>query len=134
MNQNEAIEIKRTIEGAYPKFTEIKDSLFIILMGEYDYETMQVACVNLIKTRKFPPTIAEIIEEYKKTTVERRSLIIDKMRAAGYFTHQGVVCEEEYRKSIVFVESGVIPPFLMKMIQQFLRKNKEIEGVKNEIC
>lgn len=130
MTQEQALEIKSTLESAFPKFTEIKNTLFVVIMADYDYETMQVACVNLIKTRKFPPSIAELLEEYKKTTVERRSLIIDKMKDAGYFTHQGILCEEEYHKATVFVESGVIPPFLARMIQHFLRRTKEIEGVR----
>ena len=124
MNQNEAIEIKRTLESVYQKYKEMTDSLFIILMGEYEFETMQVAVIELIKTSKYPPTIADLIQEYKGTTVERRSIIIDEMNALGYFK-----CEQEYQKAINFVTSNVIPPFLRKMIQEHLRnKNQKALG------
>jgi hypothetical protein len=124
LNQNEAIEIKRTLESVYQKYKETTDSLFIILMGEYEFETMQVAVIKLIKTSKYPPSIAELLQEYKSTTVERRSIIIDEMNALGYFKSK-----EEYEKSIVFVTSNVIPPFLRKMIQEHLRnKNQKALG------
>lgn len=123
MNQNEAIEIKRTLEAVYKNFKEMNDSLFIILMGEYEFETMQVAVINLIKNSKFPPSISELLEAHNEVRAERRRIIIDEMNKLGYFYDT-----TEYNKATLFVTTGVIPPFLHKMIQKHLREKKLLLG------
>jgi len=119
MTIKQAVEIKRLLEGNFIRAKEMSDDVFIVTLSEYDFATMQQVIIKIIKTYKFAPTIANIIEEYNKTTLELKNEIVDGMNKAGYFK-----CKEEYQKSLVFVESGVIPPFLQKMIQEYLNKNK----------
>jgi hypothetical protein len=119
MTLEQSLEIKRLLEGNFFKVKEMSDKVFGVILTDYDFKTMQQVGIKIIKTYKFAPTLANIIEEYNKTTLELKNEIVDGMNKAGYFK-----CKEEYQKSLVFVESGVIPPFLQKMIQEYLNKNK----------
>jgi hypothetical protein len=119
MTLDQSLEIKRLLEGNFVKVKEMSDKVFVVILTDYDFATMQQVCIKMIKSYKFAPTIANIIEEYNRTTLELKNDVVEGMNKAGYFK-----CEEEYHKSLVFVESGVVPPFLQKMIQRYLNQNK----------
>lgn len=141
---------------AYPYyFKELNDEEFIGLtgmyqeqLGCYDYEIVMRAINKIIKTSKFMPTIAEILDNCENQVSSYSLEILNKMKEDGYFKYG--VCGEldesqqsrNYEKAINFVSRGIIPEWLLEDMQKYGYKvntllpdkgeeRKEV-GVRNE--
>jgi len=70
MNKTQTMDLLDVLRQAYPKFfiAEGKDDLmkqanvWYLCLMDYDFTQVQAAAISLIKTLKFPPTIADITE------------------------------------------------------------------------
>ncbi len=131
---------------AYPYyFKELNDEEFIGLtgmyqeqLGCYDYEIVMRAINKIIKTSKFMPTIAEILDNCENQVSSYSLEILKRMKDDGYFKYG--VCGEldenqqsrNYEKAINFVSRGIIPEWLLEdMIKYGFRANNLL-GVKEK--
>jgi len=74
MNKTETMDLLDVLKQAYPKFfispdeQELKKqaNVWYLCLMDYDFTQVQAATISLIKTLKFPPTIADITESLYK--------------------------------------------------------------------
>ena len=106
---------------AYPYYFKDLDEEMILGMVKmyqdqlagYDYEIVINAIDNIIKTSKYMPTIAEILENCEK---------LDKSQQS-----------RNYEKAITFCETRIIPDWLLKdMIQYGFKANYLLETKNKE--
>lgn len=128
MTINEALSIKRLLEGNYLKVKEMDDTVFSAMLSELNYKTMQETCINYIKTNKFVPNIANLIDAYNDTLAKERQVVIHQMNQAGYF-----YSTTEYEKALLFAEKNIIPHWFKKMMLDFLGHNKKISNDKKQL-
>lgn len=69
---------------------------------------------ELIKKNKFMPTIAEIIDEYKKQYKNELLSKIENMRTQNYFKENS-----EYDKAVMWIENNNIPHWFKDDINNF---------------
>lgn len=100
------------------------------MLGEYNEQVLNEVAKKIIKTKKYMPTIAEIIEICEDEKKNVRNVIIEKMIANGYFKS-----EKEIEKVYLWIEQNIIPKWLqedMKKYYTIMISNKEklqIEGI-----
>lgn len=114
MTVQQSLTIKRLLEGNFLKVKEQDDEIYVAMLSEYDFEKMQTAVKNFILKSKFPPTIADLVEEYKKLKDSRQIEIVNQMKFAGIFRDN-----TEYEKALSMVERGIIPDWFQKMMDEF---------------
>lgn len=124
---------------AYGKeYNQLEAQQVYEFVKEYDYDTFIRATKDIIRTSKFIPKIADLIEACEKNKRSAKIEVIDYMRSVGYFKYSphGEVTEEKasinYRKALRFIEIGVIPDWLQEDIDYYVNqmhqlrlKNKE---------
>lgn len=73
---NNILDGLRSIYGAdkFPKLTEFAMDMWFESMKDLDYKQTKVAIANYIKVGKFPPTIADIREQYRLILNETQDL------------------------------------------------------------
>ena len=99
MNKQETVKLLSMLKVAYPKFfvsttdeeMQMQISLWFNCLKDYSFDMIQQSVYNLIKTLKFPPTIADITESVRKlmypdelTEQEAVNLIIKSLDNAYY--------------------------------------------------
>jgi hypothetical protein len=125
MIPTEVIQIKRMLEGNYLKAKEMDDTVFVLTLAEYDYQTMQQAVINYIKVNKYQPTVANLIDEYEEVVKRNSQVVIHEMARCGVFA-----CESEYEKALVWAEKGLFPNWFKDTINKFvLTRNLDAKKV-----
>ena len=133
---------------AYPYYFKDLDEEMILGMVKmyqdqlagYDYEIVINAIDNIIKTSKYMPTIAEILENCENKISSFALDILNKMKDDGYFkysTHGEELDKSQqsrnYEKAITFCETRIIPDWLLKdMIQYGFKANYLLETKNKE--
>lgn len=123
------------LKVAYPSYfrnLSSEDLLQLISMyqdslGSYNNQVLEEATKTIIKTKKYMPTIAEIIEICDSTKVIVRNEIIEFMIKDGYFKNQ-----REIEKTYNWLEKGIIPSWLKNDMYKYYSKmndcNKLLES------
>ena len=103
-------------------------SMYQNMLGDYNETILNNAIKTIIKTKKYMPSISEIIDICDSEKKQISNVIIEKMINDGYFKN-----DREIEKAILWVNEGVIPKWLredMKKYYSKLLENKRllIEG------
>lgn len=110
------------LKVAYPYyFKELTDEEFVGLLSMYQEElsmysesTLLTAVKNIIRRSKFFPTLKELLDECEGCKSHKRSLVIERMKQAGYFHN-----EREIEKTYHFLEEGIIPDWLLADMKKY---------------
>lgn len=121
MTIEEVLKIKKFLEGNYPKLKEADDEVYTMMLAEYEFNLMIEAAKNHIKKNKFPPTIANLLEEYDKVLRYYKTKIVRKMQNAGIFK-----TITEFEKALRFVERDIIPDWFRDMMIEFIKNDNQL--------
>lgn len=96
-------------------------SMYKDVLIDFNDSTIDAAINSIIKTNKFMPSIAEVVEECNKCLCFKSNEILRKMYDLGYF-HLNV-CDEQaklnYQKALMFAEKNIIPDWLLKDMREY---------------
>lgn len=121
---------------AYGKeYNQMEAQQIYEFVKEYDYDTFIRATKDIIRTSKFIPKIADLIEACEKQKEEKRVEVIDYMKECGYFylsyrpEHKldEVQATRNYLKVKTFIERGIIPDWLQEDIDYYTDQLKTIK-------
>jgi hypothetical protein len=121
MTTNEILQIKKMLEGNYPKLKDSEDAVFVMMLADYQFGLMAEASKNFMMTSKFPPTIANLLEEYEKVKLYRKTEIVRQMNNAGIFKDQS-----EFLKATRFIERDIIPDWFKTKMINFVEGNQKL--------
>lgn len=110
---------------AYPRyFNELEKEEFIgfsnmleTLLESYNDKILNAASKTIIKTKKYMPSIAEILEICDNTRIETRNEIVEKMKEDGYFKSP-----QEIDKIYGWLDEGIIPEWFKKDMKKYYNK------------
>ena len=120
---------------AYPRyFKELSNEDFIGLsnmleemLEKYNEVALNKVAKQIITTKKYMPTVAEILEMCEDTKVYVQNEIVDYMIKDGYFKAQS-----ELEKVYLWLEEGLIPAWFKEDMKKYYNKmigtKKLIEG------
>ena len=118
---------------AYGKeYSQLEAQQVYEFVKQYDYETFIKAVKELIRTSKFLPRIADLIEACEKYKNSTNKNVVDYMREVGYFKYSpyGEVTDEHasrnYSKALRFIELGIIPDWLQEDIDYYVNQMKQL--------
>lgn len=118
---------------AYGKeYSQMEAQQVYEFVKEYNYDTFIKATKEIIRTSKFLPKIADLIEACEKYKGSERKEVIDYMRSVGYFKYSayGEVTDEKasrnYCKALRFIELGVIPDWLQEDIDYYVNQMHQL--------
>ena len=118
---------------AYGKeYNQMETQQVYEFLKEYNYDTFIKATKEIIRTSKFLPKIADLIEACEKHKGSANKEVIDYMRNVGYFKYSphGEVTDDHasrnYSKALRFIELGVIPDWLQEDIDYYTDQLKTI--------
>ena len=137
MGQSKLISMFITkLKIAYPNF--FKDmsneqflelvALYQDMLGSYNEQTLNEGAKQIIKTKKYMPSISEIIEICDSVKTHVRNEIVEKMIQDGYFKSP-----REIDKIYMWLEEGIIPEWFKKDMMKYYntmiqtRENKLLE-------
>lgn len=103
---------EETLELWYQQFMNVNITIF------------KKAIQESIITKKYMPTIAELLEICKKEQINLKLSILDMMAKNGYFK-----TEKEYQKTIKWLEKDITPEWLLKDMQNQYKKELSNERV-----
>lgn len=103
---------EETLELWYSHFMNINITIF------------KKAIQDTIVSKKYIPTIAELLDMCKKEQVNMKLSIIDIMAHNGYFK-----TEKEYQKTIKWIEKDITPEWLLVDMQNQYKKELSNERV-----
>ena len=139
MKQEEFVKGLTYLGLAYGKeYTQIETKQIYDFLKEYNYETFTKAIKNIIRTSKFVPKIADLIEECERCKTTNRTEVIKYMWNSGYFKlsyrpeHQ--LSDEHamrnYNKVIMWLERDLLPDWLQEDINYYykLMKQEKLTG------
>lgn len=121
------------LKMAYPyyfkDFTE-EDTLDMVMMyqdmlGGYNEQTLDKVAKDIIKTKKYMPSISEIIELCDNCKIHVQNEIVEYMIKDGYFKAQS-----ELDKVYLWLEEGKIPAWFKEDMKKYYIK---MIGTKNLI-
>lgn len=129
---------------AYGKeYSQLEAQQVYEFVKEYDYDTFIRATKQIIRTSKFIPKIADLIEACESQKDVRKIEVIDYMKDSGYFyisykpDHKldEVQATRNYIKVRNFIERGIIPDWLKEDINYYYQKMKteQIELKENKL-
>ena len=127
---------------AYGKeYSQLETQQVYEFVKEYDYDTFIRATKEIIRTSKFLPRIADLIEACENNKSSAKIEVIDYMKEVGYFKYSpyGEVTDEKasrnYSKALRFIEIGVIPDWLQEDIDYYVNQMQQLklEDRKNKL-
>ena len=129
---------------AYGKeYSQLEAQQVYEFIKEYDYETFIRATKDIIRTSKFLPKIADLIEACEKQKEAKRVEAIDYMKECGYFylsNRPEQKLDEEhatrnYLKVKTFIERGIIPEWLQEDLKYYYDKmrHSQLESKTNKL-
>lgn len=134
MKQEEFVKAIAYLGMAYNKeYSQAETMQMYEFLKEYNYQTFTKAIKNIIKTSKFVPKIADLIEESEKQKETKRIEVIEYMRKSGYFntSSYGEIDEDHatlnYNKTIMWLEQGTVPSWLQEDINRYYRKMDKVQ-------
>lgn len=119
---------------AYGKeYNQMEAQQIYEFVKEYEYEVFIRATKDIIRTSKFLPKIADLIEVCEKQKEEKRVEVIDYMKECGYFylsyrpEHKldEAQATRNYLKAKTFIERGIIPDWLQEDINYYYKLMKQ---------
>lgn len=119
---------------AYGKeYNQMEAQQIYEFVKEYEYEVFIRATKDIIRTSKFLPKIADLIEACDKQKEEKRVEVIDYMKECGYFylsyrpEHKldEAQATRNYLKVKTFIERGIIPDWLQEDINYYYKLMKQ---------
>lgn len=115
MGKAEFTKCLKILTMAYSKDIDLDlITLWYSYLKNYSYETLFKAVNEIIRTKKFMPTIAEVIEYCNKYVDENKFKILKVMQNAGYFKDI-----KEYEKATHFLETNIIPRWFLEDMKKF---------------
>lgn len=116
------------LKTAYPYFfkdmkeEEIENmvSLYEEMLSSYNNITLELVAKEIIKTKKYLPSISEIIELCEEKRVYKRNEIIELMIKDGYFKNP-----LEIDKVYMWIGEGIIPSWLKEDMKKYYNKGIE---------
>lgn len=119
---------------AYGKeYSQMEAQQVYEFVKEYNYETFIKATKEIIRTSKYLPRIADLIEACEKYKNSANKSVIDYMQSVGYFKYSqfGELSDEHasrnYSKALRFIEIGVIPDWLQEDIVYYTDQMKTLQ-------
>lgn len=134
MKQEEFVKGLTYLGMAYGKeYNQMETKQIYEFVKEYNYETFVKAINSIIRTSKFVPKIAELIEECEKYKSATKTEVIKYMWNTGYFKlsyrpeHQ--LSDEHamrnYNKVIMWLERDLLPDWLQEDINYYYKLMKQ---------
>lgn len=140
MRIEEAIKGLSFLGLAYGKeYSQLEVQQVYEFIKEYNYETFIKAVKELIRTSKFLPKIADLIETCEKQKEAIKIEVVEYMKNDGYFTQNGFLddtqASKNYNKTISWLECGTTPEWLKNDINLYYQKmhNIQIETKQNKL-
>lgn len=129
---------------AYGKeYSQMEAQQVYEFVKEYEYEVFIRATKEIIKTSKFLPKIADLIEACEKQKEVKRVELIDYMKECGYFylsyrpEHKldEAQATRNYLKVKTFLERGIIPDWLKEDLKYYNEKmhHSQLENKTNKL-
>ena len=124
-----------TLKIAYPRyFNGMINEDFISftnmledMLGNYNEQTLDKVAKEIIKTKKYMPSMSEIIELCDNCKIYVQNEIVEYMIKDGYFHSP-----REIEKVYLWLEEGIIPAWLKEDMKKYYSKmienKKLIEG------
>ena len=118
---------------AYGKeYSQLECQQVYEFVKEYNYDTFIKATKEIIRTSKFLPKIADLIENCEKFKNSGNKEVIDYMRNVGYFKYSayGEITDEHasrnYDKAIRFIETGIIPDWFQEDLDYYINQMHQL--------
>ena len=131
MNRKDITRFIMILKTAYPySYKDMNEEeienligLYQEMLSNYNSETLDVVAKEIIKTKKYLPSISEIIEMCEEKKVCKRNEIIELMIKDNYFKSP-----QEIEKVYMWIGEGIIPNWLKEDMKKYYNKlieNKE---------
>lgn len=128
MKKEEMVKLLGYLGVAYGKeFTQQECEVYYDFFKDYNYSILQAAIKNTIKTSKYMPKIADLIEACDKSKEDNKVEIIELMKQQGYFK-----APSEYDKALAFVKKGIIPEWLKSDMKEAWQKYNMLQIETNQ--
>lgn len=134
MKQEEFVKGLTYLGLAYGKeFNQMETKQIYEFLKEYNYETFTKAIKNIIRSSKFVPKIADLIEECEKCKTSTKFEVVDFMRDTGYFKYSpyGEITDEHaarnYLKVKTFISRGIIPDWLQEDLNEYYGRMQQLK-------
>lgn len=112
MNRNEFQNVMETIKEAYgdkfQKLTTLMLNVWYDCLSDLDGEQLLKATGNYIKEKKYPPTIADLREEYRETRISKPIEESEEENPFERFQSLPQEVFEEFRRIGIIDEEGCI--------------------------
>ena len=129
---------------AYGKeYSQLECQQVYEFVKEYDYDTFIRATKEIIRTSKFIPKIADLIEACDSQKEAKKVEVIEYMNECGYFylsyrpEHKldEAHARRNYLKAKMFIERGIIPDWFQEDINYYYNKmqNAQLETKTNKL-
>lgn len=127
---------------AYGKeYSQMEAQQVYEFVKEYSYDTFIKAVKEIIRTSKFLPKIADLIEACEEYKSSAEKEVIDYMRNVGYFKYSpyGDVSDEKavanYYKAVNYIERGIIPDWFQEDLDYYTNQihQLKLEGRFNKL-
>lgn len=137
MNKKDITKLILVLKTAYPysfkdmseEDTENLVDLYCEMLCNYNSETLEAVAKEIIKTKKYMPSISEIIELCEEKKIHRRNEIVELMIKDGYFKSP-----LEIDKVYMWIDEGIIPSWLREDMKKYYKlgiENKEIKLIES---
>ena len=100
-------------------------TLYQDMLGEYNDITLDLVAKDIIKNKKFMPSLAEIVELCNTKRIYKRNEIIELMIKDGYFKSP-----REIEKVYMWIDEGIIPSWLKEDMKKYYNKGLENKEIK----
>jgi hypothetical protein len=142
MKQEEFVKGLTYLGMAYGKeYNQMETKQIYEFVKEYNYETFVKAINSIIRSSKFVPKIAYLIEACEENKSSQRIEVVKYMKDIGYFKYSpyGEITDEHasrnYQKALMFLERNNVPDWLQDDINYFYNKMKQerLTGTTNNL-
>ena len=118
---------------AYGKeYSQMEAQQIYEFVKEYSYDTFIKATKDIIRTSKFLPRIADLIETCEKYKNSANREVIDYMQSVGYFKYSpyGEITDEtasrNYDKAINFILTNNIPDWFQEDLDYYINQMHQL--------
>lgn len=132
MKQEEFVKGLTYLGLAYGKeYNQMETKQIYEFLKEYNYETFTKAINSIIRSSKFVPKIADLIEACEENKSSQRIEVVKYMKDIGYFKYSpyGEITDEHasrnFQKALMFLERNNVPDWLQDDINYFYNKMKQ---------
>lgn len=142
MKMEEFVKAVSYLGMAYGKeYSQAETMQMYDFLKDYNYQTMIEAVKSIIRTSKFVPKIADLIEACENNKSTQRVEVVKYMRDSGYFKlcDYGEITDEHatrnYNKVLMWLERGVVPDWLQEDINYYYNKmhQERLSGSSNNL-